>query len=330
MEQQNGAEKAEEPGSTGPRSADLTDEEIRALIGELSRRLAKSLNSSLLCLFFPDQSVLSKEHAVTVYDLFRENGSVDDLALFLHSEGGDIASAYDIISLCRHYAKGRIIALVPQWAMSAATLIALGADELIISKIGKLGPLDPVVNHPKHGWIPVRAITDIPRVLAQDLHQFQGSGGELPPDRMIAIKAEAIIRPMAQQADPYIHAAFALTPEVAKKYGEKVLAAKKVSREKCAKCLDYLIHAYPIHGFELDARELKENPTFKDVVKVSEPSKAVEDHMMDLLKTFLLLEEKHRQDGEGLQRPLIELIPLRKAGARSAKSSGSPRKKIAR
>lgn len=291
------------------------------MVSELSRRLTISLHSSLLCLFFPDQSVLSKEHAVTVYDLFRENGPVQDLAVFIHSGGGDIASAYDIVTLCRHYARGKITALVPQYAMSAATLMALGADELILSKIGKLGPLDPVTIHPRHGWLPVRAITDIPQMLEQELHRFRGAGGELPPDRMISIKADAIIKPMAQQADPYMHAGYAHTAETAKKYGEKVLTAKKVPREKCIKCLDGLVHAYPIHGFELDARELRENPAFKDVVKVTTPNPEVENQMMDLLKTFLVLEDKHRQSSDSLQAPYIDLVPEKKnQGSRRRKA----------
>ena len=297
---------------TGPQPSiargDLTDDEITLVIGELLGRLMQVQKSSLLYLFYPDNVMMTKRDVIRVYNLFRECGPVDNLTIFLHSGGGDIATAYDIINLCRQYNKGKITVMVPQWAMSAATLVALGADELVMSKIAKLGPLDPVTIHPKFGWIQVRAITDVPKVLEDELHRFKGGGGDLPPNEMMSLKSEAIIKPMAQQADPYLHAAFARTSEVAKIYGQKVFSAKKVSKERAAKCLEHLVTVYPIHGYELDAVEIRENPVFNGVVNVATPSKEQEDHMMDLLMAFLLLDQKHRQSGEEPRVPLIDLL----------------------
>ena len=287
---------------------DLTDDEITLIIRELLGRLMSVQKSSLLHLFYPDGVMMTKRDAIRVYNLFRECGHVDNLAIFLHSGGGDIATAYDIINLCRQYNKGRITVMVPQWGMSAATLIALGADELVMSKIAKLGPLDPVTILPKYGWIQVRAITDVPKVLEDELHRFKGGGGDLSPKEMMTLKSEAIIKPMALQTDPYLHAAFARTSEVAKIYGQKVFAAKKVSKERAGKCLEHLVTVYPIHGYELDAVEIKENPVFSGVVNVITPTKDQEDNMMDLLMAFLLLDQKHRQSGEEPRAPLIDLL----------------------
>jgi len=308
----------------GTARADLTEEEIRLLINELSQRLASSRKAALLYLYYPGATLMSKEDVIKVYNLFRNNGPINNLAVFLHSGGGDIAAAYDIINLCRKYTRGKISALVPQWAMSAATLIALGADELVPSKIGKLGPLDPVTRHPELGWLPVRAITDVPRVLSEEIHEFKGKGGELPPERLISLKADAIIKPMAEQADPYLHAAFAKTASVARMYGEKVFAAKKVSRERAGKCLEHLITVYPIHGYELDANELHENPVFRDVVKIASPSRADEDCMMDLLMAFLLLDQRRRQRGDPLRSRLIDLVTSRRPHERHRSAKTSP------
>jgi len=133
---------------------------------------------------------------------------------------------------------------------------------------------------------------------------------------LISLKAEAIIKPMAEQADPYLHAAFAKTASVARMYGEKVFAAKKVSRERAGKCLEHLITVYPIHGYELDANELHENPIFRDVVKITNPSKADEDCMMDLLMAFLLLDQRRRQRGDPLRGTLIDLVLSKKSNKR--------------
>src|SRR5439155_4321412 len=78
----------------GAARADLTEEEIRLLINELSQRLAASRKAALLYLYYPGSSLMSKEDVIKVYNLFRNNGTVGNLAIFLHSGGGDIAAAY--------------------------------------------------------------------------------------------------------------------------------------------------------------------------------------------------------------------------------------------
>ena len=305
--------------------ADLTDDEIRQLINELVRRLSGIQKTSLLYLFYPDNVMMLKRDAIMVYNLFRSCGPIDDLTIFLHSGGGDIATAYDIVNLCRQYTKNGITVMVPQWGMSAATLVALGSDSLVMSKIAKLGPLDPVTIHPQFGWLPVRAITDVPKVLEEELHKFKGGGGDLAPREMMSLKSEAIIKPMAEQANPYLHAAYMRTSEIAKIYGEKVFAAKKVSKERAAKCLEHLITVYPIHGYELDARELQENVIFKDVINVLTPSKEQENHMMDLLMAFVLLDQKHRQRGEETRNPMIDLVLPAKSPRAMQKQKKSPK-----
>jgi hypothetical protein len=64
--------------------------------------------------------------------------------LFLHSNGGSGTTPWRIVNLIREYTKNLAI-LVPDRAFSAATLIALGADEIIMHKMGCLGPIDPSV-----------------------------------------------------------------------------------------------------------------------------------------------------------------------------------------
>jgi len=64
--------------------------------------------------------------------------------LYLHSYGGSGTASWRIVSLIRQFTKSFAV-LVPQHAFSAATLIALGADEIIMHKMGSLGPIDPSV-----------------------------------------------------------------------------------------------------------------------------------------------------------------------------------------
>jgi hypothetical protein len=69
-----------------------------------------------------------------------------ELDLYLVSNGGDGTVAWRIVSLIRERVR-RFSVLVPQAAFSAATLIALGADEIVMHPYGNLGPTDPQITN---------------------------------------------------------------------------------------------------------------------------------------------------------------------------------------
>ncbi len=68
----------------------------------------------------------------------------DDLDLVIRSSGGDIHSAYQMMSLLRGRMSGRgeLVACVPGKAQSSATLLCLGTDRILLGELGALGPLD--------------------------------------------------------------------------------------------------------------------------------------------------------------------------------------------
>lgn len=76
--------------------------------------------------------------------------------LFIYSYGGSGTVPWRVVSLIRQYTD-KLAALVPNHAFSAATLMALGANEIVMHKMGCLGPIDPSVGNifnPPHPQIP--------------------------------------------------------------------------------------------------------------------------------------------------------------------------------
>ena len=68
----------------------------------------------------------------------------EGFALVLSSPGGSALAAERIINICRSYSGiGLYKAIVPSKAKSAATMICLGASELIMGKTSELGSIDP-------------------------------------------------------------------------------------------------------------------------------------------------------------------------------------------
>src|SRR5690349_3514350 len=74
----------------------------------------------------------------------REHTEID---IWLDSPGGDAHAAYKLILDLRHRSN-RLRAVIPDYAKSAATLLALGVDTIFMHAAAELGPLDVQIEHP--------------------------------------------------------------------------------------------------------------------------------------------------------------------------------------
>src|SRR5215813_3628520 len=73
-------------------------------------------------------------------------GKQDRLALVLYTLGGDANTAWPFVAFLRGYCD-ELLVLVPFWAHSSGTLIALGADKIYMTRFGTLSPIDPSVTN---------------------------------------------------------------------------------------------------------------------------------------------------------------------------------------
>jgi ClpP class serine protease len=64
------------------------------------------------------------------------------IEIILHTPGGLVLAASQIAQALADH-DGRVVAVVPHYAMSGGTLIALAADEIVIDRHAALGPVDP-------------------------------------------------------------------------------------------------------------------------------------------------------------------------------------------
>jgi len=72
------------------------------------------------------------------------NGNEKRIDLFLYSRGGDVSVPWRIVSMIREFCD-EFNVLVPYRAQSAATLLSIGADNIIMGKKAELGPIDPTL-----------------------------------------------------------------------------------------------------------------------------------------------------------------------------------------
>ncbi len=82
------------------------------------------------------------------------------IAVIIHTPGGLVLAAAQIaLALKDHRAK--TVAIVPHYAMSGGTLIALAADEVWMDKHAVLGPVDPQLSDPRYGGIPAVSVLKV-------------------------------------------------------------------------------------------------------------------------------------------------------------------------
>lgn len=108
------------------------------------------------------RSSLGEEDIQPFADLLSRIPSKKNVDLLLQSPGGDIDAAEKIIYMCREIA-GDFRVIIPEYAKSAATLIALASDEVIMGLASELGPIDAQLLGPGPGGavFPISAQTFI-------------------------------------------------------------------------------------------------------------------------------------------------------------------------
>lgn len=121
------------------------------------KTLEKLRNSKVLVYFTGDRPGMETQMHPEVIDRFVDHldnfNSSKKITLILHSRGGDLSAGWSIANLIRSFCD-EFEVIVPYRAHSAATLLCLGADKIIMTKQATLGPIDPSVNTPLNPPIP--------------------------------------------------------------------------------------------------------------------------------------------------------------------------------
>lgn len=123
----------------------------------LYRAIEQERNSKVIAYVTGDRPGMETRVSPEVVDLVVDH--LDDLwptqriSLILHTNGGDTAAAWRLVNLLRTFCDDLEV-IVPFKALSAGTLICLGANRIVMTKQGTLGPIDPSLSGPLGPQIP--------------------------------------------------------------------------------------------------------------------------------------------------------------------------------
>lgn len=118
---------------------------------QLIKNIEGKRGSRILVYITGDRRGLETRIGMDVFPMFHEHlmriGKQERIDLFLYSCGGITISGYALVNLIREFCD-EFNVIIPFKALSCATLISLGANEVIMTPMGQLSPIDPSVQHP--------------------------------------------------------------------------------------------------------------------------------------------------------------------------------------
>lgn len=93
------------------------------------------------------ETVIAPDAHPIFFDHLQKFGKVARIDVLLYSTGGHTLAAWGLANLVREYCD-EVGVLIPHRALSAATLFTLSANEIMMSRLGQLSPIDPSITTP--------------------------------------------------------------------------------------------------------------------------------------------------------------------------------------
>ena len=112
----------------------------------LLAKIASSLGGAIITYWNGRHGGVSQNDVLAMYETLEKIGRQETIYLFIKSDGGNGQASLRLVNLLRQYCS-RLIALVPLECASAATMIALGADEILMGPMAFLTSVDTSLTH---------------------------------------------------------------------------------------------------------------------------------------------------------------------------------------
>jgi hypothetical protein len=250
------------------------------------------------------------------------------LDVLVSSPGGNIAAAYALARELRRRV-GQLTIFVPFRAKSAATLLCLAADELVLGSLGELGPLDQQCDEKQRADVPLAtsrllAFTALEQLQDAALRCYDAAVARIAKQSgmrlsdacaQAATVTRGLYAPLYAQLDPLRLADSARGLAIAGELADRVLRRYRpaVDAETRRSLIHRLVHTYPAHDFALDLEEVTELG-----LPARGPSPAEAPHLEDLGLALLAF---------GTEEDLIEWAEWQPTtGTAPRPNRGSPRR----
>jgi hypothetical protein len=214
------------------------------------RRIQERVDGTFLSYWMSTSGSVCDNDVMAMHDLLRELGPQRKITLFVKSDGGSGMAALRLVHLLRHYTK-RLAVAAPLNCASAATMLALGADEVLMGPLSFLTAVDTSL---EHDLSPVDHTNNLVAVSNDEV------------DRVIRLWREHAGRGRAathphQELYKYLHplvvGALDRASSLSLKVCREILAYHMKDARKAERIARQLNYDYPAHQYPITSREAR-------------------------------------------------------------------------
>ena len=245
--------------------------------------IEKQIGRKLLVYWTSDRGSVCDNDVVALYEIFKHIGRSEDIALFIKSNGGDVEASLRLVNLMREY-NTRVHALVPLESASAATMIALGADEI---QMGPLAHLTAIDSSLVHDMSPIdernnRRVSVSQDELARIVSLWNANSREHHGNPYTDI---------FQYIHPLVVGAIDRSSSLSIKICKEILSFHIKDEVECDRISKLLNSDYPSHSYPITTREAQ-----RIGLKVSSLEPKVNDLLLDLNALYSEMAQKALTD----------------------------------
>jgi ATP-dependent protease ClpP protease subunit len=232
---------------------------IKQIEGLLTLRYGASnrLLSYVFRFGHPRSSMASSDIA-SFADVLKSVSGAEQINIVLHSPGGDGTIVEKMVDMCRSHLSGnnqQLRVIVPNIAKSAATVLALGADKILMGYCSELGPIDPQVLISVSGM--TQQVSALAFVEARDslMDQIADATKKKKPLAGLLQQLAGLNIPFTVEMLNWINFSEKTAERLLEKYMlrakfQKAAIRKKKAREIATKLLSKQL--FPVHGQFID------------------------------------------------------------------------------
>lgn len=213
---------------------------------ELIAKLEDELGSTFLVYWTSPAGNIWQSAVEALQEILQKIGTQKEVYLFIKSEGGSGLTALRIVNLLRHYASCLKV-LVPLDCASAATMIALGAEEIYMGPLAYLTAIDTSITHalsPVDTYNNLVSVSQDELTRVMNLWRQETKKDELHP-----------YQTLFQYIHPLVVGAVDRASSLSIKICTEILSYHMQDLELAEKISKHLNSSYPSHSYPITLKE---------------------------------------------------------------------------
>jgi hypothetical protein len=219
-------------------------ERTQAVLGEIMRLRGEPV----ITYWNSTNGSICGNDVIGLYGILKSLGKVEKLTLFIKSDGGHGESSLRMVNLLRQFTE-QLTVMVPLECASAATMLALGADRILMGPLAHLSAVDTSLTH---DLSPIDRDNDRVKVSQDELHRVVRLWREQNSQ-----EPENPYHSLFGHVHPLVIGAVDRASALSTRLCVEILSYHLTDRSRAEEISNVLNSGYPSHSYPITLREAR-------------------------------------------------------------------------